>query len=381
MEFKLIKKFEDLSNFRAQWNRLLENSSDKSITQTWEWLFTWWKIYGEERKLYVIIGSDNNEIVGIAPFSIPKTKTKYFKILNYNTIWFIGSGETIDRNVTSDYLNLLTMGGKEKLFINSLLKWLNDLPFWDEIILENISSESIVPELLKEATENNALNFEITQKAPSILIKLPPTWETFMQAIRPNLRYKIRRGRKEFEKLKGRYHLIQSEKDIPEAFHHLEFLHQHRWRVKGIAGAFSSPKWKAFHRELMPLIFKNGWLRLSFLELDGNVTAANYSFVYDKKMHFFQSGMIPHKNKHVRLGLILHSYCIEEAIKEGDEEYDFLKVGYGDREFKKMWGNYSRDLVNLRISRNNNKEIIYGFFKKIVHFLRSGKNWIESNLE
>ena len=86
--------------------------------------------------------------------------------------------------------------------------------------------------------------------------------------------------------------------------------------------------------------------------------AANYNFVLGGKVHFFQSGMVQHENKHLRLGLILHSYCIEEAIREGLTEYDFLKVGQAGAEYKDMWGNCSRDLLDIRISRASRKEAV-----------------------
>lgn len=377
MYLRIIKSNEEFRNLRNAWNKLLQDSSNKAITQTWEWLYTWWEYYGNERKLFIIVGFEDSKIIGIAPFAVQNEDTEYFKLFHYKTIWLLGSGKTTDRNITSDYLDLIILQGKEKAFVNALIKFIVDLHNWDEIILENISSESIVLGLLKKAAQSHGLIFQITKTAPSILIKLPDNWDAYLKSIHSSLRYKIRRGRKEFSKLKGTYHLVRSESELHRAFNDLETLHQYRWQNKGQPGAFSSPTWKAFHKKIMPLMFKNGWLKLSFLKLDGIPVAANYNFVYDNKIHFFQSGLIPHENKHIRVGLLLHSYCIEEAINEGYIEYDFLKVGGKGAGYKEMWGNYSRDLLEIRLSKCSNKENAYRLFSCIFNFIKKIRHKIE----
>ncbi|MBU4259999.1 MAG: GNAT family N-acetyltransferase [Desulfobacteraceae bacterium] len=369
---------EEFYDLRKTWDQLLRSSPDRAITQTWEWFYTWWEAYKDERDLHLIVGYDNNQIIGIAPLSRPEKPTKYYGFLRYKTFWFLASGRTNQKNVISDYLNFIILDGRQKDFLYALLNWMNKSPHCDEIILENISSESVVPKLLEEAANACKLNYQIMSQVPTFLIKLPDTWEDYLHSVSASLRYKIRRGRKEVSKLGGTYRLVRNESQLLKAFDDLERLHQHRWHSKGQFGSFSSPKWKAFHKKLALLLFRKGCLRLSFLDLDGRPVAANYNFVYDNKVHFFQSGIIPHENKHVRPGLLLHSYCIEEAIREGFVEYDFLKIGNRGPTYKEMWANYTRDLVDIRISKHSNKERIYMLFSQIFSFLRNIKGRIES---
>ena len=248
---------------------------------------------------------------------------------------------------------------------------------WDEIILENISAESDTTSLLQRFAEGYGLNFKIINRTPSILIKLPESWDEYVKSISSSLRYKINRGRKEFGKLGGTYHLVKEESELPQAIAELERLHQYRWKSKGKQGAFSSHEWKTFHQKLMLLLLNKGRLKLSFLKLDDQVVAVNYNFAFDQKIHFFQSGLIPHQNKHVRLGLLLHSYCIEEAINEEYKEYDFLKIGTSGPGYKEMWGNYSRDLLTIRMSRKSNKESIYSLLDGVMSLGRKAKDEIQ----
>lgn len=372
-----IRQYSELLSLRDGWKRLILNSCNPCITQSWEWMKTWWDVYGKERELLVLCAYQDDKLVGIAPLSVGKERISHFKCLKYKTIWFLGSGKIKARGVVSDYLDFIVEKGNEVFCIKGFIGYLSNHISWDEIILENISAESASPVLLQRFAQEYGLKLSIVSRTSSILIKLPNTWGDFLQSISGGLRYKIKRGRKEFEKLSGTYHLVKDEEELPEAFSDLERLHQYRWKSKGGAGAFSSPEWKKFHNTLMPRLLKKGQLRLSFLKLDGKAVAANYNFAFDNKIHFFQSGLIPHKNKHIRLGLLLHSYCIEEATNEGFKEYDFLQVGTSGPGYKGMWSDYSRDLLTIRIARESNKERIYNCMNGALTYGRKVKGKIQ----
>lgn len=375
-----VSNSEEFAVLRSIWNHVLERSSDKAVTQTWEWLHTWWTTYGGERELRIVVGYQNDEPIGVAPFSMPKTSMRYYGLLPYKTIWFIGGGKTRDRNVVSDYLNIIVAEGKENVFVIGLLKWLSRTNDWDEIILENISSESRIPGLLYRAAQQCNIRYQVLNSAPSIVIKLPDSWEKYLESISGSLRYRIVRGRKEFQKLKGEYVKVLTENELDSAFNRLEMLHQNRWEGKAESGAFASASWKKFHKALIDLAFRNGWLDLSFLNLEGKPVAANYNFLFDGNVHFFQSGLIPHENKHIRLGLILHSYCIEDAIRRGMREYDFLRVGSSGAGYKESWGNYSRTLYDIRLSKPGPKETLYEAFCACLQFLRRTKYALDLQL-
>ncbi|MBN2436909.1 MAG: GNAT family N-acetyltransferase [Spirochaetes bacterium] len=376
MIFKIENNDLGFINLKNEWSQLLSCSFSPSITQSWEWMHTWWDIYGKERDLLIFLGYQNGNLVGIAPLSVIRKRIPYYKIFKYKTVWFLGSGQTRARGVISDYLDLIVKQGDEEQFIDGLLQYMSKYQDWDEIILENISTEAASAWLLEKFSKKYRLKFKIIDRTPSILIKLPDSWDEYFRSISSSTRYKIKRGRKEFKKLGGTYRRINAENELQQAFTDLEKLHQHRWDSKGIAGAFSSREWKSFHKKLMPLLLRKKQLRLSFLYLNNKPVAANYNFAFNEKIYSYQSGMIPHENKHIRLGFILHSYCIEESIKEGFREYDFLKIGASGAGYKSMWANNLRDLLTLRISRNSKKDKIFNILNESLNKTKSIKHKI-----
>jgi CelD/BcsL family acetyltransferase involved in cellulose biosynthesis len=302
IKFSMLSSESEFNSLREPWNDLLSQSDLASVAQTWEWQRNWWDIYGKDRQLNIIVGRENDKIVGIAPFSTTKQKRKRAGFIPYKTIYYLSTGVVSGRNVVSEYLDFIVCMERRREFVSGVLKWLVQYMDWDEILIESVSAESDLPALMKEGSAFLNLRFEITKDLPSVLIKLPQSWSVYLETADSTLRYKINRGRREFEKVKGKYERIDDEGGLADAFLELERLHQHRWESRGGAGAFSDPKWREFHRRFILFAHRNGWLRLSFLLLDGKAVSANYNFAFHEKIHFFQSGIIPHENKHLRLG-------------------------------------------------------------------------------
>jgi CelD/BcsL family acetyltransferase involved in cellulose biosynthesis len=375
MKFSIVRNDSDFYSLKPKWDKILLSSEDCAITQTWEWMTTWWRVYGKSKKLFIICGYVNNELIGILPLSTDKKalSIKGFFLKSYH---ILGSGRTKQRGVVSDYLNIITKKGYEDKFIRNLFPFLEKNREWDEIIIENIDATSRLFELFIRYLPETSLFLSIKKKHPSPFIQLPDSWEEFLNNISTNLRYKIKRGRKEFENIGGSYRAIQQKKELSKAFQDLEQLHQYSWTSRGEPGAFSDKSWRSFHKILIPMIFNRNWLKLSFLDINGEPVAANYNFGFHRKVHFYQSGLIRHDNKHIRLGLLLHSYCIEDAIKQKYLEYDFLSVGKSGGEYKYLWTDLHRDLITVRLAKNGKKETLYKILLKIMPFVRKVKKRI-----
>ena len=63
-----IQTQEELLSLRSQWNALLSRSYTNDITLTWEWVSSWWRVFGDRRRLSILTAWDSEELVGIAPF-------------------------------------------------------------------------------------------------------------------------------------------------------------------------------------------------------------------------------------------------------------------------------------------------------------------------
>ena len=61
----------EFAQMRQRWNSLLRESAADSVFLTHEWLFSWWQLFGRQNRLLVIlVWTEEDELVGIAPFFI-----------------------------------------------------------------------------------------------------------------------------------------------------------------------------------------------------------------------------------------------------------------------------------------------------------------------
>ena len=74
-----VNNIEEFQALKEQWNLLLEQCSDNNIFLAWEWLFTWWQYFGNDKKLRILLIKEGNNIIGIAPFMLTTYREGFFK--------------------------------------------------------------------------------------------------------------------------------------------------------------------------------------------------------------------------------------------------------------------------------------------------------------
>jgi CelD/BcsL family acetyltransferase involved in cellulose biosynthesis len=358
LQTDVIQNEDEFDALESEWNPLLSKSCSSSVTLTWHWLRTWWEVYREGRQLRVITVRENGRLIGAAPLLLRAKFWRYYRALPFRRMELLASGEAPGRQICSDYIDWIAETGRETEVASAVLDCLcgelrNE---WDELCLPDISEESPNLAALEKEAIRRRLKFEVLKREPCSLIRLPDSWEEFLESVSSGLRYKIRRGQRELAQLGGRYHVIERYDEIEAAMEILIGLHQQRWTEKGKPGAFASPQRRSFHQTFIPIALREGWLRLGVLYANREPIGAMYNFQYNGKVYFYQSGITVPDNNHLRPGLLMHSFEIEAAIESGCVEYDFLKRGRS--EYKDTWANHERNLLYVRIAKQGPKERI-----------------------
>ncbi len=158
---------------------ILRQMTNKTPFLTWEWLFSWWKYFGQGKRLFIILVWDKDHVlVGIAPLFIQKTKYYYFPVMEMT---FIGVGQS-DRQ---DFLMKDNNAQILNAMLDQLFKHKNE---WDIIHLDQIPPGSM---LIEHANINhNDVIIETSSVCP--FIKIQGTWEDYYNS----LSYKFRRDLK-----------------------------------------------------------------------------------------------------------------------------------------------------------------------------------------
>ena len=338
----------DFFNLRDEWNELVLNSESNNIFLAWEWLFNWWTSFNKEKKLKILLLRENDELIGIAPLFLCKSKRK-----NTYQIRFMGSTD-----VGSDYLDFISKKGSENEVINEIFKYLNlNKDNWQIINLTDIPSKSESIGLMKKHYDSNY--YTLIQKYTTCpYLPLPESHEIFLSSLSSNMRYNIKRKRRKFEQeLKGQFIVVREKNEIHELYEEMVRLNLNRMKIKKIDSPFNKKSFYQFHKNIISYFVANDWLRLCFLKIKGYYIASLYIFKYGGRYYYYQSGFDPDWEK-LSPGFLLFSYCIENAISEGIKEFDFLQ---GEEEYKYLWTNKTRTNLNVKVYRK--------FFRNAIRYM------------
>ena len=346
---QLISITEDFILLKEKWNLLLSVSSADNFFLRWEWLWNWWEVFRTSNMelCILLIEKENGEVVGIAPFYLKRRLLG--GIYPLKRLMFLGTQTEGPGSIGSEYMNIICRKGEEESIAKYLFDQIVKHNFCDEIYLSKMDTSSIAFNLFMKIATGERLLSIVFNESKSPYISLPSAWEGYLNGLSSSMRYKIRNERRKLEKsAKVAIKKTCDEAELGSNFQEFIRLHQTRWLSRNMEGAFSSAKFTLFHKNVVSSLMKSGYLDLIFLSVDGKNSAATYNIIYNNKVYFYLSGLDTNNGKGA-FGLILHSYCIEEAIKSRIHEYDFMLKGKLDA-YKDQWTKEHRILADLYIA-------------------------------
>jgi len=378
LSVQIISSTEEFSSLESEWNALLSCSATDNIFLRWEWLFTWWKIFGEKpAQLQILLVKQGETLIGIAPFYVKIEKR--FGFLTERTLLFLGSGEKEEEEVFSEYLDIICKAGEEEAVIQSLMEFIRSQNLCDAIILFNILSNAKTVAILQQICVEQKIRVHSTFDIECPFISLPSNWEDYLKTRTSSMRYKIRSDRRQLEAMGTiRLDKMTCLDDFESNFQELVRLHKIRWVLKQEQGTFENPKFTLFHQTIMPILFKNEHLQLWILSLFSKNIAALYNIQYNNKIYFYQAGLDPLAVPKSAVGLIISSYCIEEAIRSKRVEYDFMGGG-GKDSYKKRWTDDFRIIGSINISLNATARFLHMTSQIVKEGKRELKGFLSKN--
>lgn len=331
----MLSKFESL---RDEWNALLETSQAYTIFLSWEWLFTWWKIFGTPNKLFLLTVREDSELVGIAPLYLETAKFAYS--FSYRQLGFLGS-----HHVGSDYLDFIISPHNTATVTRAILDYLEqNRKQWDILKLTDILESSCTLHTLREYWQNKFhFSSRVSQTCP--YVELPSTWEDFLQSIGARTRKNIRQAKRRFEKNGYRFEVVEQRDEVAHAIDEIVDLHQGRAQSKKIVSPFGEEKFCEFHRSVIPLLAERDSAKFYFIRQNGKTLAGKYLYSDGRKRYGYITAI---NDEFARLspGVSLLAHCIEDAIAAGIDEFDFLR---GRETWKTHWTSRQRQTATLEV--------------------------------
>jgi len=247
----------------------------------------------------------------------------------------------------SDYLDIIARRGQERAVYEAALDFLAGRDDWESIEVINIRSGSPTLEVLAPLAEERGSEVQIEPLTVCPAIALPESWDAYLGGLsrkqRHESRRKLRRAEQGVERVE--WYLSDDPQTLPQDMEVYVDLFQKSSYVKE---EYLDAQRQAFVQDMAAIMLRAGWLYLAFLAIDGEKVASMFCFDYGKAISVYNSGFDPQRFRHLSPGIVLLSYCIQDAIQRGYPLFDFLR---GDEEYKYRAGAVDRVIHRLTIRR------------------------------
>lgn len=361
---RLVREPSEFFTMRDTWNDLLKRSRADTIFLTWEWMYTWWECFGTGKKLFIIIAEDDSGIVGIAPLHI--TRERFFGLRTLKHIEFLGS-----TGVITEYQDFIILQDREDEILPCFLDIIfNNSPEWDVMNFVSMKQDGLNLKKMRAYCDKKDKEYLEYNLIISPYIELSQSLDEYMKSLSNKSRWKLKDYRKKLEK--DRLVELVETNDVMAVQKDLEIitmLHQKRWQEKGGSGSFNNSRedyWK-FHRKVAKKFFENGWLYLLKLVVEGKPVAGHYSFIYGNIVYCHTVGFDPEWSN-FNVGSVLQLLAIENTIRKGAREFDFLR---GTEQYKYYWTKKERISVDTVILRSKGIARRIEIERRIRRFIKS----------
>jgi CelD/BcsL family acetyltransferase involved in cellulose biosynthesis len=300
----------------------------------------WWSTLGggewQQADLWIITGrGQDDRLLGVAPLFLVKNED------GGRDLRLIGSKEI------SDYLDLIVDHDHLSDFISLLLKEvdLNPPSDFSQIVLDNLLEDSPTLPLLESLGQEQGWQVTRERIEPSPLLKLPDSFDQYLEALDSKQRREIRRKMRRAANYPASvdWRLVQDPGEIGEAIE--DFLQLMAFDVE--KERFLSEPMKAHFRALATMGAEAGWLHLAFLDVSGEPAFGYLNFVNQDRLWVYNSGFDP-RHSSLSPGWVLMGHLIQWAINHKMEAVDFMR---GDEDYKYRLGGSDRFVCRIVLKR------------------------------
>jgi CelD/BcsL family acetyltransferase involved in cellulose biosynthesis len=357
----VVSDLAQAEGWRTAWADLGRRSFRNELTQSPDWLLTWWRVYGphQGRRLRLGLFHEAGRLIGLAP--LLWRRHFYRGVLPIRRLELLSSGEPVKEGIYANHLSVLAERGMESVVAQRLAQAITQGAFgsWDEVVLPMMSGDTPLPGLLVDAFRSAGNRAELKETARAPYISLPATWEEYLRGLGANSRRNIQRSLRAFDAWSGGTTRLESVRDVDDLAKGKDILvrlHQTRWALGGgPTGVFRAPLYLEFHDAIMKLLAGRGDLELLWLCARDEPVAVLYGMHWADKVISYQTGRRTDLPPNVRPGAVLLALAIRRAIEARRREFDLQ----ADTAFYKLQlTSQARPLVQVRAARNSVAELI-----------------------
>jgi CelD/BcsL family acetyltransferase involved in cellulose biosynthesis len=325
-------KGQDLDAGLQEWRALESRLSDVPMACSHLWTGTWLRVYRDLVSSSILTAEHDGRTVGAC--LVTRGQGQKAGPIPIRTLHIGTAGEPHGHSVCVEYNALLVDRPYRPALIAAVQTWLKSQSRVDEVRLDGWPADELTDwNWSTPANESRLRDCKYFDLDKSREAKLEPI-ELLGRSTRQNLRRLLRK----YDGIETTW--AESLDDADDIFTEMTVLHQARWNALGQPGAFASPRFEAFQRQLLVQGFDEQKI-VTFRARHAGQTVGCLMLIVDRgRLLDYLSGFAPFDEK-PSPGLVTHYLCLSEAARRCFHAYDFL---VGDKRHK---DNLSTDVRQL----------------------------------
>ncbi|MGB6044087.1 MAG: GNAT family N-acetyltransferase [Pirellulales bacterium] len=328
-----IRRIEQARPYAADWSRLLRCTPGATFFHTLDWLEVYWRHFGREQQLRLLVVLEENRPIGFVPFVI-RLEDKRIAQLQILTFPLHDWGSFYG-----------PIGRDPQHLLQVALRHLRATPRdWDMIDLRwlgGYQNEEATP-ATGEILERTGFPARRRLWKQVAIIDTTGSWDEYLQSRSSKLRSSIRRYERRLARL-GNVELqryrptgTRAGDDDPhwDDFETCVELSHRSWQGASTDGTTLSHDTVAeYLRDTHRVAICSGMADMNILRLDGQPIAFAYNYVLDGAVYGLRIGYDPRYSKD-GAGKVLWARTFEDSFRRGDRVYD---IGPDSLEVKIPW--------------------------------------------
>ena len=342
--FEHIDCSERFFELEPEWRRLFSQIEAPSISSSWEWQSSWWRIFGtapaHRRTLRIAAWRQGSELVALLPLYRERTPA------GGTCLRFLSCSPPNIPGVYPEYLDMLCLPQWVPVLADRVHRMLGapHVYPWHVLMLERFGEDSTIAAITRQLRGARYLTRCSTMPSPRA--DLRGGFDAYLRKRSTNTRSRFRRLLRAYEEQQMQFQIAETPEEAAAFLEQLMRLHQERWTREGATGAFAAPQVRAFHHALLRVLMPARNVILARLSDADGPLAVLYGFVYRQKFDFYQSG--------VRLGdlrspgIMAHLLTMRTLAQRGIVTYDFLG---GEADYKSRLATGQGTLCSMSLYR------------------------------
>lgn len=321
IQIEIINDSSRFYTMRKEWNDILDKSGIENPFLAHEFLSSWWRGYGKDKKLSVVVFKNGGAVIGLAPFAIVKTKLSGVPV---KALQFFA-----DHWGPMDFI----LAEKKAACIEQFVEWFVAAKGPDAMVLSRLPKQSENSAALEQALRGKKVNFE-NHAMKNVVININGSWEGYLAERSKKFRYQLKDKEKKLsQRGKIAYTRISDLADVQTALATMEGVSQKSWKGESDLGIAATHEGREFYRHLLAQWGREGKLNLSLLTFNAEPIAYAMRIANHHRYYALETAFDAAYYDYSP-GMLVQRFLLQELLQEGRiKEYE---LGQSD-DHKSRW--------------------------------------------